>query len=197
MQLQLTRRAVAALLLPLAARLGRPAPARAAVNTLSCPSWKPTQSGCVSSAPSGAPNREVAPLTYSGDRDREYSRLRACLLAKPDASLLDEQQGAVSMLRVRLPSLEASQRGLFEELTFRFLPDEPVVAVRILAERPYPSQPFCVTPGCIVGNAAQRRRLETIRDEVGFTSTSEPTAEGRWVPIFLNGGTSLDADDDR
>ena len=52
-----------------------------------------------------------------------------------------------------------------------------------------------MTPGCIVGNAAQRRRLETIRDEVGFTSVAEPTAEGKWVPIFLNGGISLDADD--
>ena len=140
----LTRRAVAVLLLQFGAHMGAPPPARATTRTpLACPSWKPTQSGCVSSAPSGAPNREVAPLTYSGDRDREYSRLRACLLAKPDATLLDEQQGAASMLRVRLPSLEVSQRGLFEELTFRFLPDEPVVAVRILAERPYPSQPFC------------------------------------------------------
>ena len=31
---------------------------------------------------------------------------------------------------MRLPSLEQSQPGLYEELTFNFLPDDPVVTVR-------------------------------------------------------------------
>ena len=124
--------------------------------------------------------------------------------------------------------------------------------MRILADRPYASQPFCISPGCIVGNAAQRRRredivkyiavaavaasdawrgmhapcvsaldtqcttmhdearhrlrirmvnkrmcmcdrrLEAVREEVGFTSTAEPTAEGRWVPLFFNGGIRVE-----
>ena len=141
--------------------------------------------------PSGAPNQNVAPLRYSGTRESAFSRLRACLLAK-DAELLEDEN---AVLRVRLPSLEASQPGLREELTFRFLPDDPIVTVRVLADQPYPSQPFCVTPGCIVGNAAQRRRLESIRDEVGFRSNADPTAQGKWVPIFFNSGISLDESD--
>ena len=36
----------------------------------------------VSSLPSGAPNQNVAPLQYAGERERAYARLRACLLAK-------------------------------------------------------------------------------------------------------------------
>ena len=27
---------------------------------------------------------------------------------------------------------------------------------------------------------------------MGFTSTAEPTAEGRWVPLFFNGGIRLE-----
>ena len=37
------------------------------------------------------------------------------------------------------------------------------------------------------------RRLEAVREEVGFTSTAEPTAEGRWVPLFFNGGIRVEA----
>jgi len=160
---------------------------------IACPQqWKPTESGCVSSLPSGAPNRNLSPLRYAGDRERTFSRLRAYLLAK-DATLLEDSQG--ELLRVRLPTLEISQPGLLEELTFRFLPDEPIVTFRIIAERPYVSQPFCVTPGCIVGNAAQRKRLESIRDEVGLTSIVDPTAVGKWVPIFFNKGIDLSVDD--
>jgi len=132
----------------------------------------------------------VSPLRYSGERERAYSRLRACLLAKPGAELISDEVPAA--LKVRLPSLEPSQPGLQEELSFSFLADEPVVTVRILAERSYPSQPFCVQPGCIVGNAAQRRRLEAIRDEVGWNVANEPTAVGKWVPLFFNQGISLD-----
>ena len=161
---------------------------------MSCPRWKPTESGCVSSKPSGAPNQNVSPLRYLGDRERAFSRLRACLLAKPDAELLEEN--VPSSLRVRLPSLELSQPGLLEELTFNFLADDPVVTVRILSERPYPSQPFCVSPGCIVGNAAQRQRLEMIRNEVGWNSAAEPNTVGKWVPLFLNNGISLDMPDE-
>ena len=65
--------------------------------------------------------------------------------------------------------------------------------MRVLAERPYPSQPFCVRPGCIVGNAAQRQRMEAIRNEVGWSSISDPTAVGKWVPLFFNDGISLDS----
>ena len=36
------------------------------------------------------------------------------------------------------------------------------------------------------------RRLEAVREEVGFTSTAEPTAEGRWVPLFFNGGIRVE-----
>ena len=43
---------------------------------LACPRWKPTESGCVSTVPSGAPNQNVSPLRYSGERERAYSRLR-------------------------------------------------------------------------------------------------------------------------
>jgi len=168
-------------------------PARADPPNLACPRSKPTESGCVSSLPSGAPNQNVAPLRYRGERPRAYSRLRACLLARSDAELLEESP---DLLRVRLPSLEASQPGLREEVTFRFLPDEPIVTLRIKAERPYPTQPFCVTPGCIVGNAAQRKQLESIRDEVGFSSTADPATAGKWVPIFFNNGIDLSAEDD-
>ena len=180
----ITRRAcIAALMVPI--RL-RPA---TATPPLACPRWKPSESGCVSSVPSGAPNQNVSPLLYSGERAKAYSRLRACLLAKDDAQLLEEAQP--EWIRVRLPSLEKSQANLFEELSFRFLPDEPIITMRIKADRPYPSQPFCVTPGCIVGNAAQRRRLELIRDEVGFASNADPTAVGKWVPIFFNDGIDV------
>jgi uncharacterized protein (DUF1499 family) len=163
----------------------------AEVGSLACPRWKPTDSGCVSSMPSGAPNQNVAPLRYLGERERAYSRLRACVLAQNGAELLEESPP--SALRVRLPSLEPSQPGLREEASFTFLPDEPIVLLRILSERPYASQPFCITPGCIVGNAAQRRRLEGIRDEVGFSSMADPTAAGKWVPIFFNGGIDASA----
>ena len=187
---ELTRRAcLAALVLPFSLPLNA-----AAAQPLNCPKVKPTQSGCVSTLPVGAPNQNVSPLRYSGNRDKAYSRLRACLLAKPDAVLMDEEVPVA--LRVRLPSLEASQPGLLEELSFNFLADDPVVTARILADRPYPSQPFCVTPGCIVGNAAQRQRLEAIRNEVGWSSTSEPTSVGKWVPIFFNNGISPDSGED-
>jgi uncharacterized protein (DUF1499 family) len=187
----LTRRACCAAALALALPWARP-PALAAGGPppLACPQWKPTESGCVSTVPSGAPNQNVSPLRYSGERERAYSRLRACLLAKPGAELISDE--VPSALKVRLPSLEPSQPGLQEELSFSFLADEPVVTVRILAERSYASQPFCVQPGCIVGNAAQRRRLEAIRDEVGWNVANEPTDVGKWVPLFFNQGISLD-----
>ena len=63
----------------------------------------------MSSLPSGAPNQNVAPLQYAGERERAYARLRACLLAKQGAALLDEIPPR--SLRVRLPTLEASQPG--------------------------------------------------------------------------------------
>ena len=59
--------------------------------------------------PTGAPNQNVAPLRYAGERERAYARLRACLLAKQGAALLDEIPPR--SLRVRLPTLEASQPG--------------------------------------------------------------------------------------
>ena len=186
----LTRRACCTAALALALPLAQPPALAAGPPPLACPRWKPTESGCVSTVPSGAPNQNVSPLRYSGERERAYSRLRASLLAKPGAELISDEVPAA--LKVRLPSLEPSQPGLQEELSFFFLADEPVVTVRILAERSYASQPFCVQPGCIVGNAAQRRRLEAIRDEVGWNVANEPTAVGKWVPLFFNQGISLD-----
>ena len=186
MDVATTRRAAIALTLVHPWLHGMPWPANAA--QLSCPRWKPTDSGCVSSLPSSAPNQIMAPLRYGGDRNKAYSRLRATLLSQAGAELVSDIPEA---LCVRLPTLDASQTSLFEELTFCFLPDEPIVTFRIVADRPYASQPFCVTPGCIVGNAAQRKRLETLRDEVGFMSVSDPTAEGKWVPIFFNSGIDL------
>ena len=60
---------------------------------------------------------------------------------------------------------------------------------------------FCAAwPGTCNRNSlrryAQRRRLESIRDEVGWNSASEPTAQGKWVPIFFNEGIALDADEE-
>ena len=124
----LTRRACTCTALALLPWTRLAPPSQAIEPRIACPKeWRPTESGCVSSAPSGAPNQNVSPLRYAGDRERAYSRLRACLLAKPDAVLLEEN--APAALRVRLPSLEPSQPGLFEELTFNLLPDDPVVTV--------------------------------------------------------------------
>ena len=130
----------------------------------------------------------MAPLRYSGSIDASFLRARSYLLSLDGATLLEEAVDATvagRTLRATLPSLSAE--GVRDEIELKFIADEPLIAFRVRSEQPLAMPPFCLRPGCINGNAGQRRRIEQLRDENGFSSQDESFAsEKQWVPIFLH-----------
>ena len=82
---------------------------------------------------------------------------------------------------------ELSKEYLFAKFGFDTAENEPCKVCPLSAYR---------SPRCIVGNAAQRKQYESIRDEVGFRSLADPTAVGKWVPIFFNSGIDLSVEED-
>ena len=141
----------------------------------------PTEQGCVSSSPASAPNRFLAPLRYDEiSREQAYRRVRAYLSSSASPWALDAANDSPEYLHAGSDE---------EDLELRFLPDDNAVTFRLLAKRPTPMPAFCASRGCINGNADQRKRLEMLRDEVGFRS-DEARFDGEkydgWVPIFLH-----------
>ena len=64
---------------------------------------------------------------------------------------------------------------------------DDAVSFRVVASRPTKAPPFCAQRDCVNGNAAQRRRVLQLRDDLGWSSLdAEYEAEKRWVPIFLH-----------
>ena len=118
----------------------------------------------------------MAPLRFdTSDREVAYKRLRSYLAA--EAELLE----ADSPDYVHALAPEG-------DLELHFL-EEPVVSFRLLARSPSPMQPFCVSRGCINGNQAQRRRIEAMRDALGWRSDDSGFDREKfdgWVPIFLH-----------
>ena len=150
----------------------------------SCPALQANTEGCVSSLPSSAPNRFMAPLRYDSDLDIAYKRVRGYLASRA-TSVDTASPGYISAV---LPSSTSAPEE-FDLLELHFVDDEPVVTFRILASKPKTIQPFCATRGCINGNQALRRELELIRDDLGWRSDDaryDRVKLDGWVPIFLH-----------
>ena len=105
--------------------------------------------------------------------------------ARPLRATVNVWQASPDYIYAIMPSL--AEGGAPDNVEMRLLPDEPLVVFRVLAQRPSKMPPFCVRPGCINGNAPQRRRLEQLRDDNALVSEDEGFAsEKTWVPIFLH-----------
>ena len=147
-----------------------------------CPSLKANQEGCVSTNPGSAPNRFMAPLRYDSDTAIAFKRVRS-YLASRGTLYADTPE----YLSAKLPSRSATDESNVLEL--HFIPDEPVVTFRILANKPRTMQPFCATRGCINGNQELRQEMQEIRDNLGWRSEDARFEQEKytgWVPIFLH-----------
>ena len=120
-----------------------------------CPPLSATESGCITSMPASSPNRYLPPMRYDGEklgRDGAYKRVRAYFGADADA-MLDPEAATADYMHYVL--IEGS--GDVADLELRFLPDDPLIAFRLLARgrcrvkqmmrvrRNYPYRMLCST----------------------------------------------------
>lgn len=128
----------------------------------------------------------MAPLRYDErvlSRDAAFRRVRAYLAADTTATLDPESDGPDYLHAV----LVDASGGNEADLEMKFLPDDPLVAFRLLARRPTTMQPICITRGCINGNNAERQRVERLRVDNGLVDDSDRyQVEKDWTPIFLH-----------
>jgi len=146
-----------------------------------CPALKPAEQGCASTGAEPSPSRAVSPLRYEGlTREQAYKRVRSYLAARTDAVIVDDSPEYLHALLSTRPDQP-------EDLEVRLLPDEPIIVARCIAQRTIPMQPLCITRGCINGNQLQRKQIEQLRDDNGFTSDDDGfQVEKDWVPIFFH-----------
>ena len=139
---------------------------------------KATESGCISSLPSSAPNRYSAPLRYEQSRDQAYRRVRAALSERGNVD-----GAGPEYLHARLQQPEEV------DVEFHFVEDEPVVTYRLMQPTPTIATPFCFSRGCVNGNQNLRGLIERLRDETGWRfedARFETERYEGWVPIFLH-----------
>jgi len=125
----------------------------------------------------------MAPLRFATDRELAYKRVRALLAAEDGTELIEAESAAY------LHALLSSGDQAEEDLELHFLERDPVVTFRLLARTPSPMQPFCVSRGCVNGNQAQRKRIQELRDSLGWRSDDASFDNEKfdgWVPIFMH-----------
>ena len=151
-----------------------------------CPPLSATESGCITSMPASSPNRYLPPMRYDGEklgREGAYRRVRSYFGADADATLDPEAATDGSYLHYVLNEGSSD----VADLELRFLPDDPLIAFRLLARKPRPTQPLCLQRGCINGNNRERAVIDKLRVDNGFSDDGDKyQVEKDWVPIFFH-----------
>jgi hypothetical protein len=148
-----------------------------------CPSSaSPIASGCVSSSPSAAPNQYLAPWRYEGEKDFAFRKLKT-ELALPSSGFRLLEGDSPEYVHAVCEDGELELRFLAPEDGFGF------VTFRLISGQPTVMPAFCGTRGCINGNNAQRARVESLKNQLGWRSADasfENEKYSGWVPIFLH-----------